>query len=117
MRSADTALHELFASIDVRRNYGRVFLVGAGPGDPELITLKGVAALGSAGCVFYDYLIPAQLLDHAPNAEKIYAGKRKGSQAMPQEELNRLMRQKAMAGKTVVRLKRRRPIGLRARRR
>lgn len=104
-RAEDTALRELFAAIDARQNYGRVFLVGAGPGDPELITLKGVAALGSAGCVFYDYLIPAQLLDHAPNAEKIYAGKRKGSHAMPQEELNRLIRQKAMAGKTVVRLK------------
>ena len=104
-RATDTALRELFAAIDARRGYGRVFLVGAGPGDPELITLKGVAALGSAGCVFYDYLIPAQLLDHAPNAEKIYAGKRKGRQAMPQEELNRLIRQKAMAGKTVVRLK------------
>ena len=104
-RAEDTALREMFATIDARRGYGRVFLVGAGPGDPELITLKGVAALGSAGCVFYDYLIPAQLLDHAPNAEKIYAGKRKGRQAMPQEELNRLIRQKAMAGKTVVRLK------------
>ena len=104
-RATDTALRELFAAIDARRGYGRVFLVGAGPGDPELITMKGVAALRSAGCVFYDYLIPAQLLDHAPNAEKIYAGKRKGSHAMPQEELNRLIRQKAMAGKTVVRLK------------
>lgn len=104
-RAGDSALRELFAAIDARRNYGRVFLVGAGPGDPGLITLKGVAALGSAGCVFYDYLIPAQLLDHAPTAEKIYAGKRKGSHAMPQEELNRLIRQKAMAGKTVVRLK------------
>ena len=104
-RATDTALRELFAAIDARRGYGRVFLVGAGPGDPELITLKGVAALGSADCVFYDYLIPAQLLDHAPNAEKIYAGKRKGTQAIPQEELNRLIRRKAMAGKTVVRLK------------
>lgn len=104
-RATDTALRELFAAIDARRGYGRVFLVGAGPCDPELITIKGVAALKSAGCVFYDYLIPAQLLDHAPNAEKIYAGKRKGSHAMPQEELNRLIRQKATAGKTVVRLK------------
>src|SRR3989338_1252810 len=104
-RAKDTALGEIFAVIDARRGYGRVLLVGAGPGDPELITLKGVAALRSAGCVFYDYLIPAQLLDHAPNAEKIYAGKRKGSHAMPQEELNRFMRQKAMSGKTVVRLK------------
>ena len=104
-RAGDTALRELFIPIDARRNYGRVFLVGAGPGDPGLITVKGVAALQSADCIFYDYLVPAQLLDHAPHAEKIYAGKRKGSHAMPQEELNRLIRQKAMAGKTVVRLK------------
>ena len=104
-RAGDTAWQELFIPIDVRRNYGRVFLVGAGPGDPGLITLKGVAALQSADCVFYDYLVPAQLLEHAGNAEKIYAGKRKGSHALPQEELNRLMRQKALAGKTVVRLK------------
>jgi len=104
-RSADTALQKLFAPIDIRRSYGHVLLVGAGPGDPELVTLKGVAALKSADCVFYDYLIPTQLLEHAPNAEKIYAGKRKGSHAMPQEELNRLIRQKVMAGKTVVRLK------------
>jgi len=104
-RATDEALHKLFASIDVRQDYGRVFLVGAGPGDPELITLKGIRALESADCVFYDYLVPPQLLDHAKNAEKIYAGKRKGNKVMPQEELNRLMRQKAMAGKTVVRLK------------
>ena len=104
-RTGDMALQELFIPIDVRRNYGRVFLVGAGPGDPGLLTIKGVAVLQSADCVFYDYLVPTQLLDHAPHAEKIYAGKRKGSHAMPQEELNRLIRQKAMAGKTVVRLK------------
>lgn len=104
-RAKDTALQELFIPIDVRRDYGRVFLVGAGPGDPELITIKGIRALEAAECVFHDYLVPAQLLDHAPHAEKIYAGKRKGSHAMPQEELNRLMRQKATAGKTVVRLK------------
>lgn len=104
-RTEDTALEKLFIPIDVRRDYGRVFLVGAGPGDPELITIKGIRALEAAECVFHDYLVPAQLLDHAPHAEKIYAGKRKGSHAMPQEELNRLMRQKATAGKTVVRLK------------
>ncbi len=104
-RAKDTALEELFIPLDVRRDYGRVFLVGAGPGDPELITIKGIRALESADCVFYDYLVPAQLLEHAGNSEKIYAGKRKGSHAMPQEELNRLMRQKAMVGKTVVRLK------------
>ncbi|MBI5416153.1 MAG: uroporphyrinogen-III C-methyltransferase [Candidatus Omnitrophica bacterium] len=104
-RANDPALENLFAPIDVRRNYGRVFLVGAGPGDPDLITVKGVRALEAADCVFYDYLISPGLLDHARKAEKIYAGKRKGAHAMPQDELNRLLRRKAMEGKTVARLK------------
>lgn len=104
-RAGDTARREIFSAIDARRHYGRVFLVGAGPGDPELITLKGIRALERADCVFYDYLVPEELLRHAPGAEKKYAGKRKGTQAMPQDDLNRLLRQKAMEGRTVVRLK------------
>ncbi len=104
-RADDPALENLFAPIDARRSYGTVRLVGAGPGDPDLITAKGIKALGKADCVLYDYLVHKDLLDYAPKAEKIYAGKRKGAHAMPQEELNRLMRRKAMEGKTVVRLK------------
>ena len=104
-RKDDTPLKELFACIDVRRTYGRVMLVGAGPGDPELITLKGIRALKDANCVFYDYLIPKEILDYAKKAEKIYVGKRKGAHTMPQEELNRRLRQKAVKGRRVVRLK------------
>lgn len=104
-RADDTALENLFAPIDARRSYGTVRLVGAGPGDPDLITAKGIKALGKADCVFYDYLVHKDLLNHAPKAEKIYAGKRKGAHAMPQEKLNRLVRRKAMEGKMVVRLK------------
>ncbi len=104
-RANDPAFEDLFAPIDTRRSYGTVRLVGAGPGDPDLITVKGIKALGNADCVFYDYLVDKDLLDYAPKAEKIYAGKRKGAHAMPQEELNRLLRRKAMEGKTVVRLK------------
>ncbi len=103
--SQDAALKELFSKIDVRTTYGRVLLVGAGPGDPELITVKGLQVLAAADCVVYDYLVPLQLLEYAKNAEKIYAGKRKGTQTMPQYELNKLLRKKALAGKTVVRLK------------
>ncbi|HBR14274.1 MAG TPA: hypothetical protein DD723_01870 [Candidatus Omnitrophica bacterium] len=104
-RRKDFRWHQLFALIDVRKSFGKVYLVGAGPGDPELITVKGVKILKEADCVFYDYLAHQNLLDYARKAEKIYVGKRKGSQVMPQPELNKLLRQKAMAGKIVVRLK------------
>ena len=104
-RKGDLMHQDLFKDIDVRAHYGRVTLVGAGPGDPELITVKGVKALESADCVFYDYLADTHLLTHAPKAEHIYAGKRKGVHSMSQEQLSRLLKEKAMAGKQVVRLK------------
>lgn len=104
-RVNDSQTEKLFSSLDVRRRYGKVYLVGAGPGDPELITVKGVEALKQADCVFYDYLVHNMLLDYAPQAEKIDAGKRKGCVAMPQSELSRALKDKALAGKTVVRLK------------
>jgi uroporphyrin-III C-methyltransferase len=70
----------------------RLTLVGAGPGDPELITLKGVLALGKADVVLYDALVDKALLQHAPTrALKIYVGKRNGSRENPQEETNRLI--------------------------
>jgi len=101
----DYELENLFAPIDVRRNFGKVILVGAGPGDPELITLKGINALQRADCVFYDYLVDADLLKHAPGAQHIYAGKRKGEHSLSQEALSRMLKEKAIAGKNVVRLK------------
>ncbi len=104
-RSEDVDLAERVKSIDARRSYGKVSLVGAGPGDPELITVKGIKALEAADCVFYDYLADKQLLAYAPHAEHIYVGKRKGEHSMPQGELSRLLKAKALAGKRVVRLK------------
>ncbi len=98
-------LEKDFAKIDVRRKYGKVFLVGAGPGDPELFTLKGVEILKKADVVFYDYLVHKNLLDYAPSAEKFNVGKRKGEATMPQSEVSRLLKKTAMRGKTVVRLK------------
>lgn len=85
---------------------GRVYIVGAGPGDPELITLKGVSALAKAEIVLYDRLIDPSLLEHAPNAEHIYVGKR--SRHTPfneQERIESLMVSYARMGKIVVRLK------------
>jgi len=84
----------------------RLTLVGAGPGDPELITLKGVLALGRADVVLYDALVDKVLLQHAPkSALKIYVGKRNGSRDNPQEETNRLIVHYALKYGHVVRLK------------
>jgi len=85
---------------------GKVYLVGAGPGDPELLTLRGAALLGRADVVVYDALVNEHLLRLAPkDAEIIYGGKRSRDHSLPQEELNRLLIAKAREGKTVVRLK------------
>src|SRR5688500_15167484 len=87
---------------------GQVFLVGAGPGDPDLITLPGVELLARADVVIYDGLANALLLDHAPErAEKIYAGKKHSPRGRPftQDEIEELMIERARRGQTVVRLK------------
>ena len=85
---------------------GKVYLVGGGPGDPKLITLKGVECLKRADVVIYDSLINDALLEHCPpHSERIYGGKRPGEQRKRQDEINHLMLQKAEDGKTVVRLK------------
>jgi uroporphyrin-III C-methyltransferase len=85
---------------------GTVYLVGAGPGDPRLLTLRGAEVLRRADVVVHDRLAPPALLDLAPNrAERIDAGKAPGRAPLDQEAINRLMVARARAGKTVVRLK------------
>lgn len=84
---------------------GKLTLVGAGPGDPELITLKGVRALNEADVVLYDALANEELLKHAPNAEKIFVGKRRGMHKFIQEKIQELVVEHAAQGKHVVRLK------------
>jgi len=85
---------------------GIVYLVGAGPGDPELITVKGLKCLQRADVVVYDRLVAPSLLDEAPSrARRIYAGKRPGRVALRQEEIERLLLRHARAGRVVVRLK------------
>jgi uroporphyrinogen III methyltransferase / synthase len=85
---------------------GRIYLVGSGPGDPGLFTVKGVERLKEADAVVYDRLAPQSLLRHAnPEAELIYVGKRPGNPSMPQEEINALLVELGRAGKTAVRLK------------
>jgi uroporphyrinogen III methyltransferase/synthase len=85
---------------------GRVYLVGAGPGDPELITVKGRRILQSAGAVLYDHLAPHELLALAPpHAERVYVGKKKSEHAFSQEEICAMLIERARRGVTVVRLK------------
>jgi uroporphyrinogen III methyltransferase/synthase len=83
-----------------------VFLVGAGPGDPGLLTLRAVELLRSADVVLYDRLIPPEALSHARDgAELVYVGKQGGGPQMPQEEIDRLLVEHGRAGRRVVRLK------------
>ena len=84
-----------------------IYLVGSGPGDPGLFTVKGVRCMERADAVVYDRLAPEALLAYArPDAEKIYVGKKPGDdQAMKQDEINRVLVELGRAGKTVVRLK------------
>ena len=85
---------------------GRVLLVGAGPGDPELLTMKAVRALKVADVVFYDQLVGEGVLEYARReAEMIPVGKSKGAHSVPQAEINAAMVARAKAGQTVVRLK------------
>lgn len=84
---------------------GRVFLVGAGPGDPGLLTLKGAECLRRADVVVHDRLVNAALLDHCPQAECIDVGKQPNHHPIPQESINAILVREALAGKTVVRLK------------
>ena len=85
---------------------GKVYLVGAGPGDPGLISVKGLECLKKAEVIIYDRLLDERLLDSAPpTAERIYVGKTAGEHTKPQAEINLLLVEKAREGKTVVRLK------------
>ncbi len=85
---------------------GRVYLVGAGPGDPELLTLRAVRLLERADAIVYDHLVSSGVLDFArADAQRIYAGKRRNEHTMRQEQINALLVQLAREGKQVVRLK------------
>lgn len=85
---------------------GIVYLVGAGPGDPRLITLRGAEVLRRADVIVYDRLASPRLLDLAPaRADRVYVGKEPGRAALPQDEIDRLLVERAVEGDAVVRLK------------
>ena len=90
----------------VRGNKGKVYLVGAGPGDPGLLTLRGKECLEQADVVLYDYLANPTLLAHArDHAERVYVGRRGKGKYPEQDAINRLLIERASAGNVVVRLK------------
>ncbi len=85
---------------------GKVYLVGAGPGDPDLVTVKSMKCLKRADVIIYDHLASAKLIRYARHdAETVYVGKEQGSHTLPQEEMNKLLVQRAKEGNIVVRLK------------
>jgi uroporphyrinogen III methyltransferase/synthase len=94
----------LFQSKDIRRRYGKVTLVGFGPGNPDLLTLGGHKALERADVIFHDDLLDKTFLANY-SAEKVYVGKRKDTHRFHQNEINELVYQAAIDGKNVVRLK------------
>jgi uroporphyrin-III C-methyltransferase len=82
-----------------------ITLIGAGPGDPELITLKGLKALETADVILYDALVNEDLLDLAPHSKKIFVGKRKGFRLHTQDEINNMLVRESLKNGHVVRLK------------
>jgi uroporphyrinogen III methyltransferase/synthase len=90
----------------MKSSKAKVYLIGGGPGDPGLITLRGAECIGLADVIVYDYLSHPSLLKHAaPSAEKIYVGKKGGEHTLSQDKINALLIEKAGAGLTVARLK------------
>ena len=103
---AEKQLEQEIAAGDTGYRSGEVYLVGAGPGDPELLTFKALRLMQQADVVFYDNLVSDQVLDLCRrDADLIYVGKRRDNHAVPQEGINQLLVEHAKKGKRVVRLK------------
>src|SRR2546423_15316171 len=85
---------------------GKVYLIGAGPGDPNLLTLRAAELIATADVVATDALVAPEIVARTPKtAELIYVGKRSGAHSVPQDQTNRILIEKAKQGKRVVRLK------------
>jgi uroporphyrinogen III methyltransferase / synthase len=103
-RMNDIHLYELFRETDAREHYGKVTIIGFGPGDREYLTVKGKKALKKADIIFHDDLIDKNYLSGF-SCEKVFVGKRRGKHSKEQDEINRLLYDGAVSGKNVVRLK------------
>ncbi|MGC9975227.1 MAG: uroporphyrinogen-III C-methyltransferase [Syntrophales bacterium] len=87
-------------------NKGKVYIIGAGPGDPGLFTIKGLRCLKEADVIIYDYLVNVEIIHQAKeSARLIYAGKKGGEHTLSQDEINRLLTEEAMRGNVVARVK------------
>src|SRR3954467_1453493 len=85
---------------------GKVYLIGAGPGDPELLTVKAQRLISQADAIVYDYLVASEVLALAgPAVERVFVGKKGGGFCCPQRDIEGILLRLARDGKTVVRLK------------
>lgn len=103
---AQSRLNESLAADSAEFARGEVYLIGAGPGDPDLLTFRALRLMQQADVIVYDRLVSAEILEMARrDADKIYVGKQRANHSLPQEDINALLAQLALQGKRVARLK------------